>query len=248
MVREGRALVVGINYIDSTQGRLQGCINDAEFMADLLKTAGFEVTTLRDDRHASLPTAQRIVDELYTLVRWAQQGASREIAFHFSGHGVGITDTSGDETDGRDECLVGCDDVIVRDDTINRLMRMLPSAARATLIMDCCHSGTLVDLPHHLGRASPASPRTIQADVIMVSGCMDAQTSADTVDLRPQYQCYSGAMTSGLLFCLRYATNWHDLVTLVRFVLRRRGFTQVPQLSASFPLDRALPLSVFEPR
>ena len=246
MMKERRALTVGINYSNSMQNQLKGCINDAVFMKSLFEKAGFEVIVLRDDVDALAPTAKRIIDELYQLVSWSQKEESREIAFHFSGHGVGITDTTGDETDGRDECIVGCDNVIVRDDTIHRLMRMMPSGSKATLIMDCCHSGTLVDLPYQLGRHSPAKDRVIQADVILMSGCMDAQTSSDTIDLRPKYQCFSGAMTSSVLFCLKYAKTWQDLIKLVRFVLRRKGFTQVPQLSASFPLHSKLELSVFE--
>ena len=240
-----RALVVGINYSNSKQNQLKGCINDAVHMRELLEKAGFDVIVLRDDRDELMPTANRIIHELHQLVTWAHEDC--EIAFHFSGHGVGITDTTGDETDGRDECIVGCDNVVVRDDTIHRLMKMLPAGVKATLVMDCCHSGTLVDLTYHLGRHRPAKGRVIQADVLMMSGCMDAQTSADTIDLRPKFQCHSGAMTSAVLFCLKYAKTWQDLIKLVRFVLRRKGFTQVPQLSASFPLHGSLELSVFEP-
>lgn len=247
MMGARRALVVGINYINSNQSQLKGCINDAVFMNSLLQKAGFDVVVLRDDRDDLMPTARRIVDEMYQLITWSRNGKSREIAFHFSGHGVGITDMSGDETDGRDECIVGCDNIIIRDDTIHRLLRMMPPDAKATLIMDCCHSGTLVDLPYQLGRHAPAKERVIQADVIMMSGCMDAQTSADTIDLRPKYQCHSGAMTSSVLFCLKYAKTWPELIKLVRFVLRRKGFTQIPQLSASFPLQGSLALSVFQP-
>lgn len=246
MAAERRALIVGINYVGAQQGQLRGCINDAEFMAQALVRSGYDVLVLRDDVQSRMPTALRIVMELLQLVSWACAGSGREIFFHFSGHGVGIADTTGEETDGRDECMVSCDDVVIRDDTLNALLRMLPKDATATLVVDCCHSGTMADLPYRMDHGA-ASTTPIAAKVMLLSGCKDAQTSADAIDVRPEYQCYSGAMTSTLLFCLRYARTWRQLLSLMRFVLRRRRFTQVPQLSASFEITSEHPLTAFAP-
>lgn len=235
---ECRALSIGINYLQSDQGKLQGCINDATFISDVLHGVGYDVVTLRDDDRLNMPTAYRILCELVRLVAWAKQGAGRKIVVHFSGHGVGLRDRYGnDETDGKDEFIVACDNNIIRDDDMNAILQLLPADATALFIVDCCHSGSMLDLKYsYRGRHGvvDASVKDVCANVILLSGCTDSQTSADTIDLRPEYQCYSGAMTSALLFSLRYCTTFKSLISIVRFVLRRRGYSQVPQLTASF--------------
>ena len=44
------------------------------------------------------------------------------IWFHYSGHGTPEDDDNGDESDGKDECLVGVDDQLVRDDYLNAVL------------------------------------------------------------------------------------------------------------------------------
>lgn len=229
-----RALVIGINYHESaTQTLLRGCINDAKHMSELLSGIGYTVTMLTDDDPDAMPTARRILRELLALVS-APEGS--ELVLHYSGHGVYVSDTNGDERDGRDECIVSSDDQIIRDDTLNQIIRMLPPSCALTCIMDACHSGSILDLPYKLHSAPPATPPSC-ARVTLLSACMDSQTAADTTDLRPGIDTYGGAMSSALLFCLKYTHNWPELVKLIRFVLRKRRHHQVPQLTASFDVN-----------
>eukprot|EP00755_Sulcionema_specki_P025021 Sspe_Gene.82372::Locus_53988_Transcript_1_1_Confidence_1.000_Length_1485::g.82372::m.82372 len=157
-----KALLIGINYVNHTQGRLSGCINDVVSMKDYItKTEGFRedpssMKVLIDDRHSSIrvptemPTKQNIFRAIDWLVSGAQSGDC--LFFHYSGHGGQQKDTSGDEADGMDETLIPEDfrtnGVITDDQLFEHLCASLPPGVRLVCIMDCCHSGTILDLPY----------------------------------------------------------------------------------------------------
>merc|ERR1711991_461037 len=74
--------------------------------------------------------------------------------FHYSGHGAYAQDVrpDTDEADGQDETLVPMDyksaGQIVDDDIFDMMVAPLPKGVRLTVITDCCHSGSVFDLPY----------------------------------------------------------------------------------------------------
>jgi hypothetical protein len=80
-----------------------------------------------------------------------QEGDS--LFMHYSGHGGSMRDDNGDEEDGKDETLVPVDYQNagqIRDDVIfKEVVSMLPKGAQLTVVMDCCHSGSILDLPYN---------------------------------------------------------------------------------------------------
>lgn len=68
------------------------------------------------------------------------------------GHGSRVRDQDGDEDDGYDETLVPVDfqrSGQIRDDDIFKiLVQPLRAGVTMTCLMDCCHSGTVLDLPY----------------------------------------------------------------------------------------------------
>merc|ERR1712113_275736 len=79
----------------------------------------------------------------------------------------------------------------------------LPSGVKLIAIFDCCHSGTGLDLPYKwLGRKDwkqEDNPYHCAADIQLISGCTDSQTSAD---VRNREGPAGGAMTTALCDCL----------------------------------------------
>jgi len=75
--------------------------------------------------------------------------------FHYSGHGGQTEDLDGDEEDGYDETIYPVDfkqaGQIIDDELHWVLVRPLPPGCRLTAIMDCCHSGSALDLPYEYG-------------------------------------------------------------------------------------------------
>ena len=97
--------------------------------------------------------------------------------------------------------------------------------------------------------------KAIPAEVHMISGCMDEQTSADvsnvaSFSLPDPAGKAGGALTSSLLKVL-YADHhapaedlsFQDVLTKVRGVLQGR-YTQIPQLSSSRPMDVSSPFEI----
>lgn len=150
-----KALLIGINY-KGMQGELSGCINDSKMMLNFIKSQGFQTTAdrlriLADDRSfsPSPPTARNIVDSLRWLVADAQPGDT--LFLSYSGHGGQVPDEDGDEKDGMDETLVPVDYQEagqITDDLLFGILSKMPEGVRLFSVFDCCHSGTILDLPY----------------------------------------------------------------------------------------------------
>merc|ERR1719271_919290 len=147
-----RALLVGINYVGSNC-ELQGCWNDVETMKRYLLGQGYTedcMKILLDDGSCDAPNYGNITAAMTWLIEGAQAGDT--LFFHYSGHGASVRDDDGDEKDGRDECLCPCDynsaGLLRDDDVFKLLVGPLPDGARLTCVLDCCHSGTILDLPY----------------------------------------------------------------------------------------------------
>jgi len=69
-----------------------------------------------------------------------------------AGHGGKLRDDNNDEGDGYDESLVPSDyssaGQIRDDDLFKKLVCIMPKGVTMTCIFDCCHSGTVLDLPY----------------------------------------------------------------------------------------------------
>ena len=151
-----KALLVGINYF-GTRSELRGCINDVHNIKQFLMTRfGFADTrdtmlVLTDDQSDPhfRPTRYNMIQAMQWLVRGATQGDS--LVFHYSGHGGQTQDLDGDESDGVDETILPVDfeqaGQIIDDELNQILVRQLQPGVRLTAIMDCCHSGSSLDLP-----------------------------------------------------------------------------------------------------
>jgi hypothetical protein len=141
-----RALLIGINKYLIPGADLRGCVNDIQDLAGVLtQFGGFkknEITTLAD----TAATQKAMVAGIKALVKDSKKG---DVALlHYSGHGSHVPDDDKkrDETDGRDEILCPTDlnwDDPFRDDLLRDVFAKLRDGVRLTVIMDCCHSGTI---------------------------------------------------------------------------------------------------------
>lgn len=72
----------------------------------------------------------------------------------FSGHGGSVRDENGDEKDGKDETLIPVDyqerGQLTDDVILSQLVLEVPRDATLTVVIDACHSGTVLDLPYTL--------------------------------------------------------------------------------------------------
>jgi len=148
-----RAVLIGINYSRHARGQLKGCINDVHTIQAFLQKYGFNnVRVLTDDQQD--PSKQPTKDNIMRDIRWLTAGTQPgdSLFFHYSGHGGQVKDVSGDEEDGLDETILPVDydknGQIIDDILHDILVKPLPPGSKLTALMDCCHSGTGLDLPY----------------------------------------------------------------------------------------------------
>jgi len=244
-----RALLVGINY-EGTSSALQGCINDvANVQEYLVGKRGYsaENVVVCTDNTPLKPTRSNILSLLSQLIL----SEAQVLYFHYSGHGSYISDVNGDEDDGRDECLVPLDyqrSGMITDDDMRAIVSLLPAGKKMGIVLDCCHSGTGIDLAYNLykraGRytmiRNPKYSET-KCHVMMLSGCADYQTSADAY-LQGKYQ---GALTHAFLTAMNEGVATYDqLITRVRTVLKQGRFQQLPNLSSGREVSLSTKIAV----
>ncbi|KAH8981558.1 caspase domain-containing protein [Lactarius hatsudake] len=269
-VGQRKAVLVGINYAThpDPRFRLRWGVHDAREMARFLrKHFGFErnnIRVLTDDQHDrpwDLPTEANIRAAMSWLVEGAQPGDS--LFFYFSGHATQAKDTNRDERDGRDECMCAMDYMgsaqfpispttpgIIVDDDINSIMvQPLQQGCRLTAVLDCCHSGTLLDLPFiydshgglkSLDNLSIVEQKSSSADVISLSACKDSENAYEVL-------AEGGALRKAFIEYMTNSGSNGSCFDVIRGLLIasaymcengvKNGVRQRPQLSSSHPIN-----------
>ncbi len=116
------------------------------------------------------------------------------------------------------------------------------------MLFDCCFSGTMADLKYnyftrlHDSENITINPNALETigQVIMISGCRDSQTSADTIVNYGGQNIYSGAMTFSFLKTIQELGTKISLKTLLenmRKILKENQYSQIPQLSSGTLID-----------
>ena len=237
-----KALMVGINY-RNTESELRGCINDVNslknFLNDKNKVDNSNICILTDDTTLK-PTRDNILEKYKQLLINSKEGDI--LYFTFSGHGSYTIDRNGDELDGNDELLVSIDNRGITDDELKNIAQeYLKDNVTLFVLLDCCHSGTLLDLKYNYLSKNDFNDVVIndsnsetKGNIYFISGCRDEQTSADAY-INKNFQ---GAMTWSFLESVKNnpELSWKELLLKMRELLKN-NFTQVPQLSSGKPLD-----------
>ena len=239
-----------------TPYELAGCINDAVDMQKQVTTffPSCKETRLITDETAMEPTRANIIASLAWLISGLKPGENA--MFHYSGHGGTVRDTNGDEVTGLDSCIYPMTgktmQTITDDDLRGQLAVLVPVGCKLFVVLDCCHSGTAVDLHCDWQAVSQTALSFTQnqkylktaGTVVFMSGCQDVQTAADTVNAagRP-----CGALTMALLDTWKAygpAIKLKYLLWDVRKYLRERGYSQIPQLSTGALYDINTPFNL----
>ena len=144
---KGFSLHVGLNAVDPQhyegwKGVLAACEFDADDMANLAATVGYESKVLKTTE----ATREAVIGEIKAAAARMSPG---DIFFlTYSGHGSQVPDFSGDERlerpeDAIDETLCLFDGQVV-DDELYALWAAFPADSRILAVFDCCHSGSAI--------------------------------------------------------------------------------------------------------
>lgn len=247
MSLKGKALLFGLNYGHCNEGKLNGCINDVEQISKFI-TANLQipVEVYTDNTDLKSTSYDGIIQKLYGLAIESYRDNLEFVWIHYSGHGSYQKDTSGDEKDGFDEGLVPSDyekKGILLDDVINRAIACFNPKTRILFICDACHSGSMLDLRLSWNNNKQSfvdnSKCGIKAKTILISGCMDRQTSADAWNLLGDFKSI-GALTACILKVLQKTPNQlkdvFAFITSVRSELKKGKFEQYPCLTTNYDI------------
>lgn len=204
----GISVHIGLNRVDPDHyegwdGQLAACEADAKDMAALAKAQGFASQSLILTKAG---TADAVAAAISNAAKTLKSG---DLFFlTYSGHGGQVLDTNSDEKDRMDETWV-CYDRQLIDDELYELWGTFKAGVRILVLSDSCHSGTVLrEIPAFVSggpriRAMPttvvrkvqkahaalyrkiqdehpaAERAIVRASVLLISGCMDNQTSLD---------------------------------------------------------------------
>ena len=241
-----KGLLIGINYTSIPQSTLHGCIDDIENMTKVLvEQYGYErenIIQLRDDigQFQFQPTRTHILELLNRII--ADGTPDDEIWIHYSGHGSQIPDMASYRADHLDEVIVPIDynsAGFITDKEIFEIIRN--SKCKTVLVFDSCHSGSICDLQWSFefngvsfSKSLNVNKTIANPNVFCLSGCKDAQTSADSYS--NELHEAVGAFTDALIHCLalhNYNVNIMRLYGEICLYLHAEGFSQKPMLSCS---------------
>jgi hypothetical protein len=226
-----RALIIGINY-NGTAFQLNGCINDGQRLYDYLISQGWnesEIKFINDDTEIK-PTYDNVLNCIDWLIGEPSL-ESKNLLFHYSGHGSQMEDQDFDEQDGKDETIC-CIDYDMTDDVISeRLTKNLKTDDVLTVFFDCCHSGTMMDF----------GKTPFNGTLHSISACMDFQYAEELQfdTKRKDEFITSGVLSNTLLDIL--TDPKHDLnkmcVTMLDYLItiNIREFSQKVQFFTCKP-------------
>jgi metacaspase-1 len=139
---KGLSLMIGLNSVDPNHyagwdGTLLACENDAQDLAEIAKSQGFEVNLLL----TSEATRKNVMDRISQAA--AALKAGDIFLLVYSGHGGQLPDKNDDEPDALDEtwCLY---DAQLVDDELYTLWGAFAAGVRIFVLSDSCHSGSVL--------------------------------------------------------------------------------------------------------
>src|SRR3972149_2990897 len=138
---KGIALTTGLNAVSPAHyggwsGELNACEADAEDMAEIAKSKGFDVKTLLTKE----ATRTNVIDGINKAASTLTSGDIFMLSY--SGHGGQLPDLNSDEDDAQDETWCLYDGELV-DDEIYTLHGKFTQAVHSLVFSDSCHSGTV---------------------------------------------------------------------------------------------------------
>jgi len=248
-----KALLFGLDY-QNTSHALSGCINDVylaeNFLTQFIGVNKSNISSMTDVTEIK-PTRENMLSAMNSAIDSVNKNNNlKTLWIHYSGHGTRTWDRDGDENKlvddssyGKDEALCTLDNKLILDDELNKMFSKLNADKNLVCVFDCCHSGTLMDLPYRYCYNKNANIKDnqncqIKCKAILLSGAKDTEYGSDAYELSEVYSCTGAFTTSFLKKCKESdALTIDSIMEESDKYLKNNGFTQTPQVSANFKLN-----------
>lgn len=262
--QEKRALIIAIDKYTPPPGTkiegsarsvfrdLDGCVNDARSIQSIV-TSRFQFSPEKvDTLYNESATRVAIEKEMNTLLNKSNKG---DIAFiYYAGHGSQVPNSLSKEDDKKDESMVpsdtwkpGIEDL--RDKQLATIYnKFIDKGVKLTVIMDCCHSGSLSRGPNEPGKfrfiadanydakdaSQPFPPEKRSEGTFLIMSA--AQDNEFAQEQRDENNIPHGAFTIAFLQALEQQSvnaSVLNLFTSIRAILKSNGKKQEPVLGGS---------------
>ncbi len=263
--QEKRALLIAIDKYNPPPGtkiagdarssfqNLDGCINDARSIHTIITNRfQFPVANV-DSLYNEAATRSGIEKSLYELLDRSNAG---DVAFiYYAGHGSQVANSLAvNEADKKDESMVPSDTwkpgvKDIRDKELAVIYnKFIDKGVKLTVIMDCCHSGSLSRGPGEPGRfrfiadpnydakdnSQPTPPEDRPGgNFLIMSAAQDNEYAQEQKD---EYGLSHGAFTLAFIQALNQQSvdaSALNLFTSVRAILKSNGRKQEPVLGGA---------------
>jgi len=235
LTRNKYSLHLGLNYVDKDvydgwDGKLRGCVNDANLFKDYCTVNNYATYSLINEE----VTYSNVVGKISLIA--SKLKPNDEVVITYSGHGGQVYDKDGDELDERDETLCFYDGQ-VNDDTVKSLFGRFPKDVNVIFISDSCHSQTNlrnIPDPDYTVRSKPdwvesqilkIKSREIECNLIALTGCKDSEFSYDLKDNGNFTKCLFKVLNENTLL------SWKQLLEKTSKLANTIKTPQTPQLT-----------------
>ncbi|CRH00810.1 metacaspase 1, putative [Plasmodium relictum] len=214
-----KALLIGINYYGSNY-ELRGCVNDTLRMKNLLISKydfhDSSMTMIRLIDNESNPNYRPTRKNILSALTWlTTDNKPGDIYFFlYSGHGSQQEDHMHIEEDGYNETILPCDfktEGEITDNDLHRyLIQPLNNGVKLISVVDCCSSGTCLDLAYKYKLKSKKwkeekNPFHVVCDVSQFSGCKDGKY-ANEIDNKSNAP--GGSLVTAMIHVLSTSQNY----------------------------------------
>jgi len=262
--QEKRALIIAIDKYTPPPGTniegsarsvfrdLDGCVNDARSIQSIISSRFQFSADKIDTLYNEAATRVAIEAEMNNLLNKSNKG---DIAFiYYAGHGSQVANSLSKEEDRKDESMVpsdtwkpGIEDL--RDKQLAVIYnKFIDKGVKLTVIMDCCHSGSLSRGPNDPGKfrfiadanydakdpSQPIPPETRPEGTYLIMSA--AQSNEFAQEQRDENNIPHGAFTIAFIKALEQQSvnaSVLNLFTSIRAILKSNGKKQEPVLGGS---------------
>jgi hypothetical protein len=235
------AICIGINKYPPGYPSLTKCVDDAKAWQSLLTSRGFKCTMLLDEA----ATKANILSTITSVIAKNRKAGSI-IVITNSSHGSQVIDTSGDESDNRDEVICPCDwSNYVSDDNLRAIFQNLAPGVKLEIYLDCCHSGTgsrdigflpdgvlsirslppIIKEKSNKGIKARGFIEVSDLNHVLVAACKDSEVSYEL--------SVGGALTYYAIQAIKLGYNRQQMIDYVQSKIAALGLIQTPQLECT---------------
>ncbi|MEO6612113.1 MAG: caspase family protein [Chitinophagaceae bacterium] len=262
--QEKRALLIAVDnyeapstYKPTGTGRsvfhnLDGCVNDARSIQSIV-VSKFQFSDAKvDTLYNEAASRAAILKQMNDLLAKSQRN---DIAFiYYAGHGSQVPNSLAKEDDKKDESMVpsdtwkeGVEDI--RDKELAAVYnKFIDKGVKLTVILDCCHSGSLSRGPNNPGKfrfiedakydakdpSQPTPPESRKEGTFLIMSA--AQDNEFAQEQRDEHNIPHGAFTIAFVQALEQQSvnaSALNLFTSIRAILKSNGKKQEPVLGGS---------------